>query len=163
AVQCTRGRNRVFRRKVACFRAPRAIHSAMISRMRRRAGIAVLACLAGGAITRGQEAPVGATTPQAVIARTCAGCHHDPMRGGAPARRRCTCAGEAHQPTTPKKMTPKLRSGRMPPAGARRDETALAGLAAALEAEVDAHAATSSPGRRTFQRLNRAEYEQSIH
>src|SRR5205085_1977788 len=36
-------------------------------------------------------------------------------------------------------------------------------LADALEAQVDARAADAPPGRRTFQRLNRAEYARSVH
>jgi len=62
------------------------------------------------------------------------------------------------------KMIRKLRAGQMPPPGSRRpDEAALARLADALEAQADAHAADAPPGRRTFQRLNRAEYARSIH
>ena len=61
-------------------------------------------------------------------------------------------------------MVRKLRAGMMPPAGVRRPEdAALAGLAATLETRLDAAAATNpNPGRRSFQRLNRAEYERSI-
>jgi hypothetical protein len=61
------------------------------------------------------------------------------------------------------KIIRKLRAGLMPPAGVRRDDAALAALATALETEADAHTATLPPGRRTFQRLNRAEYARSIH
>src|SRR2546428_4955000 len=47
----------------------------------------------------------------------------------------------------------------MPPPGSRRpDEAALAGLADTLSADADARATESTPGRRTFQRLNRREY-----
>ncbi|MBA2305120.1 MAG: DUF1592 domain-containing protein [Acidobacteria bacterium] len=62
------------------------------------------------------------------------------------------------------KMIRKLRSGMMPPAGANRPEPGtLEALAAGLENRLDAAAAARpNPGRRTFQRLNRAEYANSI-
>jgi hypothetical protein len=65
---------------------------------------------------------------------------------------------------TTEKMIRKLRAGQMPPAGARRPADAvLESLADVLAARVDARAAgRPSPGRRTFQRLNRAEYSRSI-
>jgi hypothetical protein len=51
----------------------------------------------------------------------------------------------------------------MPPPGSRRDEAALTGLADVLVAQADARAAEPVPGRRSFQRLNRAEYARSVH
>ena len=57
-------------------------------------------------------------------------------------------------------MIRKLRAGMMPPPGARRPGRAtLDALADALETRIDRAAALNpNPGRRTFQRLNRAEY-----
>jgi hypothetical protein len=67
----------------------------------------------------------------------------------------------AHRETT-EKMIRKLRAGQMPPPGARRpDPAVLAGLARELESRMDA-AEQLPAGRRTFQRLNRAEYAQSV-
>src|SRR6185295_6438293 len=62
------------------------------------------------------------------------------------------------------KIVRKLRAGMMPPAGKDRPPDAtLDGLAASLETKLDAAAeARPNPGRRTFQRLNRAEYAASI-
>ena len=62
------------------------------------------------------------------------------------------------------KMIRKLRSGMMPPPNARRPEgAALASLAAAMEARLDqAFALNPNPGRRPFQRLNRAEYARAV-
>ena len=61
-------------------------------------------------------------------------------------------------------MIRKLRAGQMPPPGTRRpDEAALANLADVLEAQADARAPELAPGRRSFQRLNRAEYARSVH
>ncbi len=58
----------------------------------------------------------------------------------------------------------KVRAGLMPPPGSRRpDETDLLALARSLEEQMDAAAAASpNPGRRSFQRLNRAEYAASV-
>ena len=62
------------------------------------------------------------------------------------------------------RMIRKLRAGLMPPPGTRRPtEEALTALAVSLEEQLDAAAAANpNPGRRTFQRLNRAEYRASI-
>ena len=62
------------------------------------------------------------------------------------------------------KMIRKLRTGMMPPAGARRPEAAqLTALVTSLESRVDrAAAANPNPGSRPFQRLNRAEYARAV-
>src|SRR5690606_20584675 len=57
----------------------------------------------------------------------------------------------------------KLRAGMMPPPGIPRPADTLQALVETLEHVVDsAAAAAPNPGNRPFQRLNRAEYEQSI-
>jgi hypothetical protein len=62
------------------------------------------------------------------------------------------------------KMVRKLRAGMMPPAGVPRPpEQDLDALATLLETRLDESAkAHPNPGRRTFQRLNRAEYQSAI-
>jgi len=62
------------------------------------------------------------------------------------------------------KIIRKLRLGMMPPPGMKRpDEAVLSQFASSLEAKVDAAAAMHpNPGRRGFQRLNRAEYTHSV-
>ena len=62
------------------------------------------------------------------------------------------------------KMIRKLRANMMPPPGVRRPEAdTLLALVEQLESVVDASAeADPNPGYRTFQRLNRHEYEQAI-
>ena len=71
-------------------------------------------------------------------------------------------AGQQREIT--EKMIRKLRAGQMPPPGSKRPDAAvLDALADVLEAQADARAAEPVPGRRTFQRLNRAEYARSIH
>jgi mono/diheme cytochrome c family protein len=100
---------------------------------------------------------------QAVIGRTCMGCHNDRTRSGNISFEGFTVDTAALHGEVAEKMIRKLRAGQMPPPGSRRpEEAALRGLAAALEAQVDAQGAEAMPGRRTFQRLNRAEYSQSV-
>ena len=62
------------------------------------------------------------------------------------------------------KMIKKLRAGMMPPANADRPDVAsLQALATTLESRLDTVAASRpNPGSRTFQRLNRAEYANSV-
>lgn len=62
------------------------------------------------------------------------------------------------------KIIHKLRAGMMPPSAVRRPpEDTLALLATSLENRLDELASENpNPGHRTFQRLNRAEYEASI-
>ena len=105
-----------------------------------------------------------ASTPQAVVEQSCVGCHNDRAKAGGLTLQgfQVAKAGEALDVT--EKMIRKVRAGQMPPAGGRRPaDAALDGLVASLEAAADARAAqAASPGRRSFQRLNRAEYAQSV-
>ena len=105
-----------------------------------------------------------ALSPQAVVEQSCVGCHNDRARAGGLSLQgyQVAKAGDALDVT--EKMIRKVRAGQMPPAGGRRPaDTALDALAATLETAADARAAqTASPGRRSFQRLNRAEYAQSV-
>jgi hypothetical protein len=103
-----------------------------------------------------------AQTPQDVVARTCVGCHSNRAKAGNLSLEGFAIDNATADRDTAEKMIRKLRAGQMPPPGARRPEPAvLAGLAHALEAEMDKTEA-AAPGRRTFQRLNRAEYAQSV-
>jgi hypothetical protein len=61
------------------------------------------------------------------------------------------------------KVVRKIRSGMMPPSGARRPERAvLDGLAADLESRLDRAATTQNPGVVPLHRLNRTEYANAI-
>ena len=62
------------------------------------------------------------------------------------------------------KMIVKLQAGMMPPRAAQKPAPeAHAALVAALERNLDAAAAAApNPGRRTFQRMNRPEYERAV-
>ncbi len=62
------------------------------------------------------------------------------------------------------KMIRKLRAGMMPPPGVRRPpEDEVVAFVTGMEESIDAAAARNpNPGARTFQRLNRAEYERAV-
>ena len=101
---------------------------------------------------------------QTVVDRTCRRCHNDRARYGNLSLDRFAVADAAADRPLAEKIIRKVRTGLMPPAGAARPaEAALQGLAGTLETLVDHDAgAQPLPGRRSFQRLNRAEYERSI-
>jgi mono/diheme cytochrome c family protein len=133
----------------------------------------VLALCAGGTMASDQtptrpsleqpSAPIDAA--QAVVAKTCTSCHNDRNRSGNLSLESFQVAAAGQHADITEKMIRKLRAGQMPPAGSRRpDDALLDGLADQLEAQADARSiAQPAPGRRTFQRLNRAEYARSIH
>ena len=129
-------------------------------------GLSLGVAVATGQVVRAQSASLqpGETAAQAIIEDTCQQCHNDRARYGNMSLQSFEVAKADERPELAEKMIRKLRAGMMPPAGVPRpDETALAGLAGSLETRIDAAAAANpNPGRRTFQRLNRAEYERSI-
>ena len=138
----------------------------MINAMPRALGIFVIALGTGAAAgpeLHAQE-PGGTVAAQAVVDGTCLRCHNDRLRSGNMSLEGFAVAATLDHPALAERMVRKLRAGLMPPAGVRRPaEAALTGLAAALETRLDAAAAENpDPGRRGFQRLNRAEYERSI-
>ena len=94
----------------------------------------------------------------------CMVCHNDRMKTGNMSLAGFD-AGEAKaNPALAEKMVSKLRLGMMPPPGARRPgEELLTEVAESLETQLDLNAAEQpNPGRRSFQRLNRAEYSAAI-
>ncbi len=114
---------------------------------------------------RSADAPRPPTfeTAQAVVSGTCATCHNDRLRNGNLSLQSFDVASAGKQSDITEKMIRKLRAGQMPPPGVKRpDDAALAGLADLLEVQADAQAAKPAPGRRSFQRLNRAEYARSV-
>ncbi|HSC25997.1 MAG TPA: DUF1587 domain-containing protein, partial [Vicinamibacterales bacterium] len=136
-----------------------------------RVGLAV-----GPAATSGPQEAAPApdqdtrTTPRtapdlnATIEQYCFECHDDkPMRGGLTLARFDVARAEDH-PEIAEKMVRKLRAGLMPPKRAPQPNAAIRlALATALEARLDRAAmARPNPGRRVFQRLNRAEYAAAI-
>ncbi len=110
--------------------------------------------------------PTAVAPPPAsdVIERYCLRCHNDTRLQGNMSLERFDAADAPADAELAERMIRKLRAGLMPPPGARRPtEDALAALALSLEEQLDAAAAANpNPGRRSFQRLNRAEYRASV-
>ena len=105
-----------------------------------------------------------ATTDNEVIQEYCVRCHNDRRLLGNMSLERFDAADAPASAEQAERMIRKLRAGLMPPPGNRRpDDETLVGLTVSLEEQLDAAAAANpNPGRRTFQRLNRAEYQASI-
>lgn len=102
----------------------------------------------------------------AVVRKTCAeSCHSDARKRGDLSLERFEVGNAARSAEIAEKMIVKLRAGMMPPPGRPRPAgDTLTQLAETMERLIDAAAALNpEPGARTFQRLNRAEYERSIH
>ena len=104
------------------------------------------------------------TEPNAVIATACVRCHSDARLRGNLSLEGFDVSAAGDYADVAEKMIRKLRAGLMPPPGARRPapDTMLA-LVEALEEEVGESAARDpNPGARSFQRLNRPEYERAV-
>ena len=98
------------------------------------------------------------------VRRTCVRCHRDRTMTGGLTLESFDVGQPAAEAEIAEKMVRKLRTGMMPPPPMRRpDPDQVAQLVSYLEHSLD-EAAEQRPiaGRRTFQRLNRAEYQRSI-
>jgi hypothetical protein len=104
------------------------------------------------------------SAPQVVVQKVCAGCHSDRAKAGNLSLEHFDVDTAGKNAEVAEKMIRKLRAGMMPPPGARRPpEETLMALAGKLEDVVDlAASGNPNPGGRTFQRLNRPEYERAI-
>ncbi|HET9425377.1 MAG TPA: DUF1592 domain-containing protein [Gemmatimonadaceae bacterium] len=111
-----------------------------------------------------RRSELSSETLDAVIRRTCIGCHNDGLKIGEMSLDSFTVANATKHPELAEKMITKLRAGMMPPPGEDRPKgDTLEVLVATLEQILDRAAASDpNPGARAFQRLNRAEYERSI-
>ena len=111
-----------------------------------------------------QAAAVTAPTPD-LAKQYCIGCHSDKGKAGGLSLVAFDPFHPDQNADVAEKIIHKLRLGMMPPPGARRPEPAvLTQFASALESKIDAVAMLHpNPGRRPFQRLNRAEYARSVH
>ena len=100
----------------------------------------------------------------AVIERYCVVCHNDRMLRGNMSLVGFDVAQAPQRAETVEKAITKLRAGMMPPPGRRRPGgDTLQTLVETLERTIDeAAAADPNPGSRSFQRLNRAEYQRVI-
>jgi len=99
-----------------------------------------------------------------VVDQYCVRCHNERRLTGNLNLEQFDVGQPQAQPEIAERVIHKLRAGMMPPAGARRPAgDSLALLASTLETTIDRQAAENpNPGRRTFQRLTRADYEASI-
>jgi hypothetical protein len=109
-------------------------------------------------------APLSHDGQNALIRRHCVTCHNDKAKTGGLSLASYDAARAADAADVTERMIRKLQAGMMPPPGAPRpDAASAAALVSALETSIDtAAAAKPNPGRRTFQRLNRAEYRRAI-
>ncbi len=124
------------------------------------------------AVRNWEPAAEGAATPTAAVTaehnatlRTyCMVCHNDRMRTGNMSMAGFDAGDAPASPELAEKVISKLQLGMMPPPGARRpEEDTLLEIAVSLEDQLDSSAAADpNPGRRSFQRLNRAEYTAAI-
>ncbi len=118
---------------------------------------------AGGAGVLGVPVPMSYQEQNETIKRFCGTCHNDDLRRGELSFDTFDAARAAERPEVAEKMVRKLRAGMMPPRTARQPDAATRlALVTALERALDAAAVTPDPGRRAFQRLNRAEYAAAI-
>ena len=93
------------------------------------------------------ETAASIESAQALVARTCVGCHNDRARSGNLSLQSFDVATAGEHAETTEKMIRKLRAGQMPPPGSRRPaEAALDALADLLEAQADARAAGAGAG-----------------
>ena len=118
-----------------------------------------------GPAPHARTASAEALTP--VVQRYCVACHNDQLRTGNLSLQTfdvATAATAGETADIAEKVVAKLRAAMMPPPGVPRPSAdTLRALIDALEARLDAAAATHpNPGRRSFQRLNRAEYAAAI-
>jgi mono/diheme cytochrome c family protein len=123
------------------------------------------ALLSAPTVHAGVTPAAASATNTELIQQYCVSCHSDRrLTGNLSLENFDAEAPEAVAELT-EKMIRKLRAEMMPPPGSRRPAgDSLVALVESLEALLDAAAADNpNPGGRTFQRLNRAEYSQSIH
>ena len=99
-----------------------------------------------------------------VVQQYCVRCHSDRLMTGNMSLESFDVGNPMTEAELAEKVVHKLRAGMMPPATSRRPpEDTLALLAETLENSLDKAARDNpNPGYRTFQRLNRAEYQGSV-
>jgi len=125
---------------------------------------------AGAPKLAASHAPVSTTESEtALVKQYCATCHNDRNKNNAGGLSLQTfdaskVGDDGAAADVAERMIRKLRSGMMPPPNARRPEGAvLTNLAVSMESRLDHAAALNpNPGRRPFQRLNRAEYARAV-
>jgi hypothetical protein len=113
---------------------------------------------------RANAAPLDVSQSSSLINQYCVTCHSARLKTGGLVLENADLAAIAEHNDVWEKVVRKLRTGAMPPAGARRPDAASSdGLAASVEAALDrAAAAHPNPGRPGPHRMNRAEYANAI-
>jgi mono/diheme cytochrome c family protein len=112
-----------------------------------------------------QDAPAPSeATVRASLKQYCVTCHNERLKTGGLALDTMDLGTVPAGAAVWEKVVRKVRSGAMPPAGARRPDRATAdALVAWLETTLDhAAAAAPHPGRPLVHRLNRAEYANAV-
>jgi hypothetical protein len=115
-------------------------------------------------MTRTGAGELSAEQQTAMVKQYCATCHNDRNKPGGLSFATFDATQAVEHAEVAERMIRRLRSGMMPPAGARRPEgDGLVKLAASLESRIDRAAALNpNPGMRPFQRANRAEYQRAV-
>jgi hypothetical protein len=98
------------------------------------------------------------------VADYCVMCHNDTSRTAGLSFEAFDFEHPENDAETAERMLRRLHTGMMPPSFAPQPEPeTVTEFVSAVEARIDAFAAANpNPGRRTFQRLNRAEYARSV-
>ncbi|HEY7393823.1 MAG TPA: DUF1592 domain-containing protein [Gemmatimonadaceae bacterium] len=135
------------------------------------AGVAAALAFSVGTATGGRVPPtpkigargVSTAALNATVQRYCASCHSPTMKKGNLSLRGFDVDSATNDLAVSEKMIRKLRAQMMPPPESRKPggDTLLA-LVETLEQTIDKASAKPNPGTRTFQRLNRPEYEAAI-
>src|ERR1041385_2722890 len=109
---------------------------------------------------RSPTIPVGVLN--AVVEQYCTDCHNEQLKSGNLSFEGYDVAAAPSNLNKSERMIRKLRAEMMPLPGAPRPAgDTLRALVEAIEQTID-KAARPNPGTRTFQRLNRAEYENAV-
>ena len=110
------------------------------------------------------QAAAPAESLEEFVSDYCLSCHNDVSRTGGISLETFDAAHPETAAEVAEKMVRKLDAGMMPPSFAPQPEAGTAeAFATALAARIDEAAEKSpNPGRRAFQRLNRAEYARSV-
>jgi hypothetical protein len=109
--------------------------------------------------------PDSVAESNALITEYCVNCHNGRQLRGNLSLEGFDVAQATEKADVAEKMIRKLRAGMMPPKNAAKqlDAASRQTLVTTLESTIDrAAAANPNPGRRSFQRLNRAEYAATI-
>ena len=122
--------------------------------------------VAPSSVVTSVPSPAHSTSPETeVVQRVCVRCHNERRLTGNLSLEGFEVEEAGGNADIAERMVRKLRAGMMPPPGTRKPagDTLLA-LVERLEEVLDATAAERpNPGIRTFQRLNRPEYQRAVH